>query len=198
MYAALADIGSATQELNIETDGAAVLNSPMFLTGDPWANDSCQSSALPSPYALPSQQDGLTQGLWRDGKKMVMDIHNRRFPQRCVKTNEPYDGIDREIEVSYITGGTKSFVLSGLSLIAILLASPGTTTRVMFSRNTIEELRMCFPIQKEWLRKHERRRTYGFNTLIITLGGAIAYLSFTSFASLSGLQTLSRSGFFIL
>jgi hypothetical protein len=54
-----------------------------------------------SPPDAPPAPGTVFRGLWRDGNWLVIDLHDHRFPRRCVKTNRPVEKPSEPVRLYY-------------------------------------------------------------------------------------------------
>jgi len=65
----------------------------------------CYCLYNPLPLTPPAKAQIASEpmvGLWRDGDMIVVHRSQHRFPNRCVMTNEPLDGLPGTIELDYL------------------------------------------------------------------------------------------------
>ncbi len=127
-----------------------------------------------SPESLiPSAQplDGDSDGLWRDGKLLVMRNQNPRFPARCVKTNEPCSGPLTRMKLSWLPNQTMWVLLFGAIGHSVAMATQG------------KKIWVELPLSDVWLAKRRRATVIGWSLLLGGIGclvlGTVGYVALT-------------------
>ncbi|NLS91402.1 MAG: hypothetical protein GXX96_04355 [Planctomycetaceae bacterium] len=109
----------------------------------------------------PCQAETGTDGLWRDGKLLVMRNQSPRFPQRCIKTNLPYAGPPTRLKLTWLENETLWVLLVGAIGRAAVMATDG------------KKIWVDLPISHAWLAKRRRSAIVGWGLL---LGGIASFI----------------------
>ncbi len=113
----------------------------------------------PRPLAPTWLADDDGGGLWRDGDLLVARINNHRFPPRCLKTNEFYDGPPTRFEVHWVSHSLKWGLLFGLFGRAVARAIAGAV------------ITLQLPLSQRWLAGRKRASQIGWSLIV---GGMVS------------------------
>ncbi len=110
-----------------------------------------QSPVTPPRASYPDE--GSPDGLWRDGKLLVVRNQNPRFPSRCVKTNEPCTGPPTRVKLTWLENETMWVLLLGVIGHTIAMASQG------------KKVWVDLPLSQAWLARRRRSAFIGWGLL---------------------------------
>ncbi len=116
-----------------------------------------------SPVSYPTQFSAgqtASDGLWRDGKLLVMRNQNPRFPPRCVKTNQPCTGPPTRIKLTWLENDTMWVLLLGVLGRAFVMVTQG------------KKIWVELPLSQGWLAGRRRAGFIGWGLV----GGGVAAL----------------------
>ncbi len=127
-----------------------------------------------NPYGSPrvpisfTATDNNPAGLWRDGELLVMRLHERTFPARCVKTNETFGGAPTRLDIDWIPNrGMWLFMLGAVG---------HAIAKSMFGKTISVEL----PVSQQWLSKRSRTSNVGWAMILggmcCLVLGTVAYV----------------------
>jgi len=103
---------------------------------------------------VPDNRDGL----WREGKLLVVRVENPRFPPKCIKTNQHFDGSPTRTELEWVPGHTLWLGMFGL--IGHMIA------KAMYGK----KVTLMLPVSNEFRAGQRKTAVIGW----LMIGGGIA------------------------
>lgn len=119
---------------------------------------------MQNPYTAPSvvndtpQRPNSESGLWRDKGLLVVRLESPRFPNRCLKTDQPCD-VRTTIRLNYVPKKTLWVLAGGVIGHAI--------AKMFFGRTFLLEL----PISQNLLDEHDSLRRKGTKLVVYSVLG---------------------------